>query len=42
MFIGRRVGRRWFVGGTNSLLLSLLYVLLFGFVLYSILVGHTP
>jgi hypothetical protein len=41
MFFGRRVGK-WVFGGTVSAGWLLMYVLMGGFVLYTLVVGHTP
>jgi hypothetical protein len=41
MFIGRRVGHRWFFGGNASLGWLLMYALMGGLVLYSILTKVT-
>jgi hypothetical protein len=41
MFFGRRVGK-WVVGSNIGLPWLLMYVLMGGFVLYCLAVGHTP
>jgi hypothetical protein len=42
MFIGWRIGKRWFAGGNISVLWLLMYALMGGLVLYTLIVGHTP
>lgn len=44
MFIGRVLGyrRRWFAGGNVSILWLLSYLLIGGFVLYTLIEGKTP
>lgn len=42
MFIGRRIRKRWFVGGSVSLLWLLMYVLMGGLLIYSIFTRVGP